>query len=228
MLKPFKIKSDKSSDFHNIRFEILDIDGDIIKFLLPFHAKIKVDCLFNIILIDIGDKIVVSHSGDTFSYIFTSIWANQSLDLLIQLLNNVLGSEELGEDIFTINEQSKLVNIHPKFRITECSQRIKYLLGVDKNNNLRFKPSHGSPYIVIRYRQNTNHYNKILDNPIVDNQDQSITVNFLFIRGLFMLKPFKIKSDKSSNFHNIRFEILDIDGEIIKFFSSFHVRMKLT
>ena len=192
------------------------------------HAKIKVDGLFNIILIDIGDKIVVSHSGDSFSYTFTTIWANQSLDLLIKFLNTVLGSEGLGEDIFTINEQTKMVNIHDKFQITECSQRIKYLLGVDKNNNLNFKPSHGTPYIVIRYRQNTNHYNKILDNPVVDNQYQSITVNLFFIGGLFMLKPFKIKSDKSSNFHNIRFEILDIDGDIIKFLSLFHVRMKLT
>jgi hypothetical protein len=96
-----------------------------------------------------------------------------------------LGSEGLGEDIFTINEQRKLVNIPPKFQITECSQRIKYLLGVDKNNNLSFKPSHGSPYIVIRYRQNINHYNKILDNPVVDNQYQSITVNLFFIGGCF-------------------------------------------
>jgi hypothetical protein len=43
-----------------------------------------------------------------------------------------------------------------------------------------------------------------------------------------MLKPFKIKSEKSSNFHNIRFEILDIDGDVIKFLSPFHVRMKFT
>jgi hypothetical protein len=37
------------------------------------HAKIKVEGIFNIILIDIGDKIVISHSGDTLSYTFTSI-----------------------------------------------------------------------------------------------------------------------------------------------------------
>jgi hypothetical protein len=104
-----------------------------------------------------------------------------------------------------------MVNIHPKFRITECSQRIKYLFGIDKNNILNLKPSHGTPYIVIRYRQNTNHYNKILDNPVVDNQYQSISLNLFFIGGLFILKAFKIKSDKSSNFPNIRFEILDID-----------------
>jgi hypothetical protein len=30
------------------------------------NAKIKVDGLFNIILIDIGDKIVISHTGDTY------------------------------------------------------------------------------------------------------------------------------------------------------------------
>jgi hypothetical protein len=78
------------------------------------HAKIKVDRLFNIILIDIGDKIVVNHSEGDLSYTFTSLWANQSLDLLIKFLNNVLGSEGLGEDIFTINKQSKLVNIHTK------------------------------------------------------------------------------------------------------------------
>jgi hypothetical protein len=82
---------------------------------------------------------------------------------------------------------------------------------VDKNNNLNFRPSHGTPYIVSRYRQNTNHYNKILDNPVVDNQYQSITVNLFFIGGLFMFSPFKFKSEKSSNFQNIRFEILDID-----------------
>jgi hypothetical protein len=163
-------------------------------------AKIKFDGVFNIILIYIGDKIVVNHSEGDLSYTFTSIWANQSLDLLITFLNNVLGSEGVGEDIFTINEQTKMVNIHDKFKITECSQRIKYLLGADKNNNLNFKPSHGTPYIVIRYRQNTNHYNKILDNPFVDNQYQSITVNLFFIGGLFILKPFKIKSEKNSHF----------------------------
>jgi hypothetical protein len=42
-----------------------------------------------------------------------------------------------------------MVNSHDKFQITEANQRIKYLLGVDKNNNLSFKPSHGTPYIVI-------------------------------------------------------------------------------
>jgi hypothetical protein len=43
-----------------------------------------------------------------------------------------------------------------------------------------------------------------------------------------MLKNFKIKSEKSNFFHNIRFEILDIDGDISKFLSPFHVRMILT
>jgi hypothetical protein len=99
---------------------------------------------------------------------------------------------------------------------------------VNINNNLNFRPIHRTPYIVISYRQNTNHYNKILDNVVVDNQYQSITVNLFFIGGLFMLKSFKIKSKKSSNFHTIRFEILDIDGDVIKFLSPFHVRMKLT
>jgi hypothetical protein len=83
------------------------------------HAKIQFDRLFNIILIDIGDKIVINHSEGDLSYTFTSISANQSLDLLLKFLNNVLRSEGFGEDIFTINEQSKLVNIHPKFRINE-------------------------------------------------------------------------------------------------------------
>jgi hypothetical protein len=132
----------------------------------------------------------------------------------------------LGEEIFTINEQTKMVNFHDKFQRTEYIQRIKYLLGVNKNNNLRFKPFHGTPYIVIRYCQNINYYNKILDNAIVDNLYQNITVNMLFIGGLFMLKPFKIKSEKSSHFHNIRFEILDIDEDVIKFLSPFNVRMK--
>jgi hypothetical protein len=57
------------------------------------NAKIKVNDLFHIILIDIGDKIVISHTGDTLSYTFTSIWANQNLDLLIELLNKVFGSD---------------------------------------------------------------------------------------------------------------------------------------
>jgi hypothetical protein len=45
-----------------------------------------------------------------------------------------------------------MVNIHDKFQIIEFSQKIKYLLDINKNNNLRFKSSHGTPYIVIRYR----------------------------------------------------------------------------
>jgi hypothetical protein len=69
------------------------------------HAKIKIDGLFNIILIDIGDKIVINHTDDTLSYTFTSIWANKSLDLFMNFVNNVLESERLGEDIFIINEQ---------------------------------------------------------------------------------------------------------------------------
>jgi hypothetical protein len=79
-----------------------------------------------------------------------------------------------------------LVKIHLKFRIIEYSQRIKYLLGVDKNNNLSFKYSHGSPYMIIKYRQNTNHYNKRLFNAGMDNRYQSIPVNLFFIGGLFM------------------------------------------
>jgi hypothetical protein len=66
-----------------------------------------------------------------------------------------------------------------------------------------------------------------LDNAIDDNQYQNITINFFFVEGLFILKPYKIKSEKISDFHNIRFEILDIDGEIIIFLSPFHVRKKL-
>jgi hypothetical protein len=41
MLKPFKIKSEKNSDFHNIRFENLNIDEEIIKFLSRFHARMQ-------------------------------------------------------------------------------------------------------------------------------------------------------------------------------------------
>jgi hypothetical protein len=41
MLQPLKIKSEKNSNFHNIHFEILDIDGDNIIFLLPFHVRMK-------------------------------------------------------------------------------------------------------------------------------------------------------------------------------------------
>jgi hypothetical protein len=76
------------------------------------HAKIKTDGLFNIILIDIGDKIVIKHTGYTLSYTFTSIWANQSLDLLIKFFHYVFRSEGFEEDIFIISEQTKMVNIH--------------------------------------------------------------------------------------------------------------------
>jgi hypothetical protein len=37
------------------------------------HAKIKVDGLYNIILIDIGDKIVIIHLSDTLFYTFSLI-----------------------------------------------------------------------------------------------------------------------------------------------------------
>jgi hypothetical protein len=37
------------------------------------HAKIKVGGLFNIDLIDIGDKIIFNYSGNTLSYTFNSI-----------------------------------------------------------------------------------------------------------------------------------------------------------
>jgi hypothetical protein len=63
------------------------------------HAKIKVTGLFNIILIDIGDKIVISHTSDTLSYTFTSIWANQNLNLLLKFLKT-----NLDEVIFTVNK----------------------------------------------------------------------------------------------------------------------------
>jgi hypothetical protein len=118
-----------------------------------------------------------------------------------------------------------MANMHPKFHIIEASQRINYFLGLDKNNHLNLKLSHETPYVAIRYRQNSNHYNKILDNAIVYNQYLSITVHLFFIGGLFMLKPFKIQTGKSYDFHNLHFKILDIDGSIIKFLSSFHVRM---
>jgi hypothetical protein len=121
-----------------------------------------------------------------------------------------------------------MVTINQGFQIENVSQMIKYLLGIYKNNEIKFKPSHGTPYYVIRYRQNTNHYNKIFDNPVVDNQYQSINANLFFIGGLFMLKPFKIQTGNSSDLRNIHFEILDIDGVPIKFLSTFHIRMKFT
>jgi hypothetical protein len=40
-----------------------------------------------------------------------------------------------------------------------------------KNTNLLFNLSHETPHAVISWRENTNHYNKILDNSIVDNQN---------------------------------------------------------
>jgi hypothetical protein len=40
-VKPFKIQTGNNSDLYNIHFEILDIDGVPIKFLSPFHIRIK-------------------------------------------------------------------------------------------------------------------------------------------------------------------------------------------
>jgi hypothetical protein len=152
------------------------------------HAKIKVNGIFNIILIEIRDRISVNNGTNTLTYTFTSMWSNPSLGYLIEFING-----ELSQDIFTINDQSGMVTINQGFQIENVSQMIKYLLGIYKNNEIKFKPSNGTPYIVIRYRQNTNHYNKILDNPIVDNQYQSINVNLFFIGGLFMLNLLKFK-----------------------------------
>jgi hypothetical protein len=98
-----------------------------------------------------------------------------------------------------------MVEMLQPYYIINISQRLKYLLGVDKNNVINFKPNHWSPYIIVRYRQNTNIYNKIFDNPVVDNQYQSIIVNMFFLGWLFMLKPFKISSSNSSDLHNIYF-----------------------
>jgi hypothetical protein len=144
------------------------------------HVKIKVNGIFIIILIEIGDRISVNNGTNTLTYTFTSMWSNPSLGYLIEFING-----ELSRDILTINDQSGRVTINQGFHIENVSQRIRYLLGIDKNNEIKFKPSHGTPYIVIRYRQNTNHYNKILDNPVVDNQYQSINVNLFFIGGVF-------------------------------------------
>jgi hypothetical protein len=91
---------------------------------------------------------------------------------------------------------------------------------------VKFLPSHGSPYIIVRYKQNSNHYNKVMNDNIINNQWQSITVNMFFINGLFMLNKFKKETYNSSDFHYINFEILDIDGNIIKFLSPFHVKIK--
>jgi hypothetical protein len=119
-----------------------------------------------------------------------------------------------------------MVIIISPYYIVNVSQRIRFLLGSDKNNQLIFKSNRGTLYIVIGYRQNTNHHNKILDNPVVDNQYQSITLNLFFIGGLFILKLFKIATGNSSDLHNIHFEILDIDGNNIKFLSPLYIWMK--
>jgi hypothetical protein len=84
-----------------------------------------------------------------------------------------------------------MVKIKTYFHILNISDRIRYLLGVDKNNVIRFLPSHGSPYIIVRYKQNHNHYNKVMNDNIVNNQWQSITVNMFFINGLFYLISLK-------------------------------------
>jgi hypothetical protein len=76
------------------------------------------------------------------------MWSNPSLGYLIEFIN-----DELSQDIFTINDQSGIVIINQGFHIENVSQRIKYLLGIDKNNEIKFKLSHGTPYIVIRHRR---------------------------------------------------------------------------
>jgi hypothetical protein len=55
------------------------------------------------------------------------MWSNPSLGYLIEYING-----ELSQDIFTINDQSGMVNIIPNFDIENLSQRIKYLLGSTK------------------------------------------------------------------------------------------------
>jgi hypothetical protein len=42
------------------------------------HAKINVDGIFNIILIDIRDTIILNSATNILTYIFTSIWSNPS------------------------------------------------------------------------------------------------------------------------------------------------------
>jgi hypothetical protein len=70
---------------------------------------------------EIVDKIVVTHSEGTLSYIFNSILGHQILDLFITYLNN-----EFVVDIFTILEQTGMVIIHSNFRIIEASKKTKY------------------------------------------------------------------------------------------------------
>jgi hypothetical protein len=74
-----------------------------------------------------------------------------------------------------------VINIHDIFQTIEANQKIKNLFGIDKKNNLTLKTSHLAPYVLIRYRQNANNYNKILDNHIVKNLYQIITFTLLLI-----------------------------------------------
>jgi hypothetical protein len=64
-----------------------------------------------------------------------------------------------------------------------------------------------------------------MENNIMNNQWQSLTVNMFFINVLFMLNKFKLETHHSSDFHHMNFEILDIDGNLIEFLSPFHVKM---
>jgi hypothetical protein len=102
------------------------------------------------------------------------------VNLLLQFLNN-----GLREYLFEINEQTGMVKMQDSFQIIETNQWIKYFLEKDTINNLVFNLPHGTPYIVIRYRQNTNLYMKLLDNAIGNNHYQVVTL-FLFVIGGFI------------------------------------------
>jgi hypothetical protein len=50
------------------------------------HVKIKIHGIYNIVLIDVGDKIVLSNGVNELSYTFSSIWSNPSLSALLDYL----------------------------------------------------------------------------------------------------------------------------------------------
>jgi hypothetical protein len=61
------------------------------------HEKIKVNGIFNIILIEIGNIISLNNGTNTLTYTFTLVWSNLSLGYLIEFING-----ELNQDVFII------------------------------------------------------------------------------------------------------------------------------
>jgi hypothetical protein len=117
------------------------------------------------VLIDVDDMISFNDGSDIYSNTFDKIWCKHSISSLIDYLNDVL-----NYDILSFDYYNWMIKINSYFHILNISERIRYILGLDKNKVIRFLPSHGSPYIIVRYKQSSNHYNKVMENNIMNNQ----------------------------------------------------------